>query len=286
MRKFLTFIIMAIVPLFFAACDDDHDYYYGTPGWQQGGGGSSALNQYEKGLVGSYISDDDPDQPFYLVLRNDRTGYFKSVSGGQTTGDEFTWSATSTKLAVIYKSDGSRAVMDYYYSNNHLYVDGIPLVANNTDVPGTTQSPLVGQWEGKINGFYSALYAVSDDSCATVCEFASNGDGTQLDYNIYKPKTDFAYTPFTWSVADGVIVLTYVENALPKAIISDYALSATRFSGTVAYDRQWFGFAYTATEGFDWTPYANGGTRAAAGSRMSMSRHLGGQPVRLGSFAR
>ena len=54
---------------------------------------------------------------------------------------------------------------------------------------------------------------------------------------------------------------------MTRAIISDYALSATRFTGTVAYGKQWFGFVLTATEGFDWSPYIGGATRAAASSR-------------------
>lgn len=283
--------MMAMVPLVFAACDDGDDYY-GPPGWPPGGGGSDggALNKYEENLVGSYVSDDDPANPFYLVLRDDRTGYYKSVSGGQTTGDDFTWWASESTLSVVYESDGARADMAYYYSDNHLYVDGIPLVVNDGSAPGGGEAtPLIGQWEGRISGYYSTVFGLADDSCFTTCEFASNGDGVQLDYNIHRPMTDYAYTPFTWSLADGVIVLNYVENDnewLKRAIINDYALSATRFSGTVAYGQQWFGFVFTATEGFDWSPYIGVTTRAAASSRMRMSRQVRCAAVRSGAFAR
>ena len=73
---------------------------------------------------------------------------------------------------------------------------------------------------------------------------------------------------------------------MTRAIISDYALSATRFTGTVAYGKQWFGFVLTATEGFDWSPYIGGRTRAAASSRMSLARKLKAAPARSGAFAR
>ena len=212
------------------------------------------------------------------------------VSGGQTTGDDFTWWASESTLSVVYESDGARADMAYYYSDNHLYVDGIPLVVNDGSAPGGGEAtPLIGQWEGRISGYYSTVFGLADDSCFTTCEFASNGDGVQLDYNIHRPMTDYAYTPFTWSLADGVIVLNYVENDnewLKRAIINDYALSATRFSGTVAYGQQWFGFVFTATEGFDWSPYIGGITRAAASSRMRMSRQVRCAAVRSGAFAR
>ena len=123
MRKILSILMMAMMPLLFAACDGGDDYY-DPPGWRPGGGGNDgALNEYEKNLVGSYVSDDDPSKPFYLVLRDDRTGSFKSVNNGQTTGDDFTWRANSKRLTVVYKSDGSKGEMEYYYADNHLYVD-------------------------------------------------------------------------------------------------------------------------------------------------------------------
>lgn len=285
MRKILAMIMLALAPLCFSACDDDDDYYYGH-GWQGGGAPSGELNQYERDLVGSYVSDNDPSNPFYLVLNSDRSGSYSYVSDGTTKGEDFTWGATSNTLTVVYRSDGYRDEMGYYYADGHLYVDGIPLVVNTGQVPGDSDNPLVGQWEGKINGFYAAMYGLAEDSCATVCEFAANGEGTQLDYNTYKPKTDYAYSPFTWTQADGVIVVTYVDNALPRAVFTDYALSSTRFSGSVLYDKQLFGFAYTATSGFDWSPYITGSGVAAAKTRLSELRRAKSGPVRSGGFAR
>jgi hypothetical protein len=284
--------MMAMMPLLFAACDGGDDYY-DPPGWRPGGGGNDgALNEYEKNLVGSYVSDDDPSKPFYLVLRDDRTGSFKSVNNGQTTGDDFTWRANSKRLTVVYKSDGSKGEMEYYYADNHLYVDGIPLVANNGQAPDDTDNPLVGQWEGVINGYYQAVLGQTGDNYATVCEFASNGEGTQLDYNIYSPRDNYAYSPFTWTQTGGVIVVNYVAdadgNSLPRAVFNNYALTDTRFTGTVLYGTQQFGFAYTATSGFDWTPYINGtrGAPMAAKTRMADLRKARSGPVRKGSFAR
>lgn len=274
-----------MMPLLFAACGSDDDYY-GRPGWSGGGSGGS-LNQYEQKLVGSYVSDDDPSSVFYLVLDKDRTGYFKVVTGGQTSGDEFRWSATGNKLTVVYKSDNERVSMDYYYRDNHLYVDGIPLVVNDGSTPEGSDSPLVGQWQGSIDGYYQALLGQQDGNYATVCEFAANGEGAQLDYNIYSPKTDFAYNPFTWTESGGVIVINYVEGSvLPRGIVSDYALSATRFTGRILYGATSFGFAYDATSGFDWSYYINGGSVSAAKSRMKMLRKAKTGALRSGSFAR
>lgn len=289
MRRILSLICVAVAALAMVACGDDDHYRHGAQGGYPDGGDrpSGELNEYEQRLVGSYVSDDDPSNPFSLVLYDDRTGYYLSVSDGMTTGDDFTWSATSSTLAVVYGSDGSRAVMDYYYSDDgHLYVDGIPLVVNADGTPSDSVSGIVGQWKGTISGYYSAMFGIADDSCATICEFAANGEGTQLDFMVSTPLADYAYSPFTWSETGGVIVVNYVDDALPRAIYSDYALSDTGFTGTVIYGAQSFGFAYDATSGFDWTPYITGEGLQEAKSRIRRLPRATPAAVRCGAFAR
>lgn len=291
MNKFLTILLLAL-PLMMVSCDDDH--YYGHPEWGDPGPGNrpseGGLNEYERLLVGSYVSDDDPDNPFYLVLNENRTGTYRSVNNGQTSGDNFTWSATRKELTARYESDGESAAMEYYYANNHLYVDGIPLVNNNGGLPeiggGEELSPLVGQWQGVIDGYYSSVWGLDGDQYQTVCEFMSNGDGCQLDYDIYEPKVNFAYTPFTWVQVNDVITVTYqTDSQLSAARISNYALTSKEFTGTIAYGDKDFRFRFGSVTGFSWTPY-QGNAMAKGNQRMRMVRKATDGVVRSGVFAR
>lgn len=283
MKKLFLFMLAAL-PLILVSCDDDDDYYYEHPEWADNDNG--ALNEYERQLVGSYVSDDDPANPFYLVLRDNRTGEFKSVSGGQTTGETFTWSATRQKLTVRYDSDGQYADMEYYYENNHLYVDGIPLVVNNGSMPDVTvQTPLVGQWQGTITGYYSDVWGLEEDDCMTVCEFMGDGYGCQLDYDRYAPKENFAYTPFTWVQTNDVITVTYqTDSKLSAARISNYALTSKEFTGTIAYGDKSYKFGFESVNGFNWSPYQGDATaKPSTGMRMMRMAHKGLQ--RVGKFA-
>lgn len=295
MNRFIAILLLA-VPLVFTACSDDDDYPRhpdwadngGNGGNHGGGGGNNGittgpLNQYEQTLVGSYVSDDDPAQPFYLVLNSDRTGNYKSVSNGQTTGEGFIWCANDKELTVQYDSDGSYATMEYYYANNHLYVDGIPLVVN-TGGGEVVQNPLVGQWQGTINGYYSAVWGQADDNFTTVMEFTDDGMGCQLDYNEYSPKSDYAYTPFTWTQAGDVITITYqTDSDLSAARISNYALTSAKFTGQIAYGDKTFTFRFDTVTGFDWSPY-QGTAVEQAKAHIRMLRKAKAGTVRKGSF--
>lgn len=287
MKNFFSFLMLAMMPVLFAACGDGNDYY-GGGGWRPGGGGQGdGLNQYEKQLVGSYVSDDDPDKVVYLVLKNDRSGLIKNAAGGQVTGDEFTWSATSSQLTVVYVGESERYPMDYSFRNNHLYVDGISFVINSGDIPADVSSPIVGQWEGTINGFYESVYGVPAGTYATACEFAANGNGVQLDYDIYNPKKNYAYTPFTWAIANDVLVIKYdVGSGLPNGIAADYVLSDKRFTGTMAYGQLFFGFAFSKTSGWDWGQYQSGGKQTMAKKLWRMPAKTVTKAVRSGVFAR
>ena len=83
--RFFLVLLMAL-PIALVSCDDDDDYYPQHPGWVDDGGNGGGnhftgpLNQYEKALVGDYISDDKPESPFYLTLNSDRTGYSNPLS--------------------------------------------------------------------------------------------------------------------------------------------------------------------------------------------------------------
>lgn len=293
MNRFILMLLLAL-PMVFVACDDDdydnyHPQYHNNGGGNgNGGGNSNELNQYEKELVGSYVSDDDPNNPFYLVLNSDRSGNFRSVSNGNTTGDEFTWRATSNTLTVLYNSDQTYADMEYYYADNHLYVDGIPLVPYNGENNGNgqTQSVLVRQWQGTINGYYAAVWEQPEGEYGTIWEFTADGKGCQLDYDITSPKTNFAYTPFSWTQSAEAITITYQTGSNLSAVrISDYALTSENFTGTMAYGDKNFTFAFKGVTGFDWSPYmGNTGTKAAAVQTLSMLRQKGGGMSRRGIF--
>ncbi len=284
MKKYLSMLLMAALPLFFTACDDDDYYDYG-PGWGPGGGGNKELNTYEKRLVGSYVSDDDPEKPFYLVLNNDRTGSYKSVKNGQTETGKFVWQADKTRIFVRYDGDRNVYEMDYYYADDHLYVDGIPLVYNTGgDTPSS--DPLVSQWQGAINdNYYAVVHDVPAGKYATVCEFTASGEGAQLDYDVNAPKTNYAYNPFHWTKTPSGITITYLANSsMSVSRISDYALTNVSFTGTMAYGDKRFTFDFVSVKGFDWTPYIN--PSYAAKARLKELRSAGAAPVARGTFRR
>lgn len=275
-------LLMAALPVLFSACDNEDDFYY-RPGWDGGGGGQKELNNYERRLVGSYVSDDDPSSPFYLVLNNDRTGNYRSVKNGQSTGSKFVWEADSYRLFVRYEGERDVTTMGYYYKEDHLYVDGIPLVPDTGgDRPSAT--PLAGQWQGVVNdGYYVAVHGVPAGNYATVCEFDADGEGAQLDYDISKPQTNYAYNPFVWTRTSSGITVTYLANSnMSVARISDYALTSAAFTGTMAYGNQRFSFVFSSVSGFDWTPYIY--PESAAKSHMKALRQVEAVPVKSGTF--
>lgn len=286
MNRFISLLLFA-VPFLFAACGDDEHYHGGhQDGGNQNGGydGDGKLNQYEQQLVGSYVSDDNPASVFYLILNGDRTGSYRSVSGGQTKYEEFGWCADARDLTVQYTSDGYTETMEYYYADNHLYVDGIPLVVNDGGTQ-EEQSPLIGQWRGVINGYYNSVWGLADGDYGTICEFTADGYGCQLDYDIYSPRLDYAYTPFTWSQVGDVITVTYDTGSnLSAARISNYALTSAKFTGQMSYGDKTFTFNFDKESGFDWTPYLDTDEPQAKG-RMRMLRKSGTGLVRCGAFA-
>lgn len=291
-NKFFAILLLAL-PLMMVSCDDGDDHYYGHPEWGNNNQGNrpsdGGLNDYERQLVGSYVSDDDPDNPFYLILNDDRTGAYRSVNNGVTSGEGFTWSATRQNLTVNYDSGGDAVAMEYYYENNHLYVDGIPLVLYNGSLPEIggeeiVQTPLVGQWQGAIDGYYSAVWGLEDGEYQTVCEFMSNGSGCQLDYDIYEPKVNYAYTPFTWAQVNDVITITYqADSDLSAARISNYALTSKEFTGTFAYGEKDFRFKFSSVTGFNWEIYQSD---AKARRQLRAARKAPTGIVRKGTFVR
>lgn len=251
---------------------------------------SGPLNQYETALVGSYMSDDDPSSVFYLSLGNDRSGNFRLVENGHTTGDSFTWGATATQLTVVYASTGQSKTMNYRIDGSHIYFGDIPYITD--DGSTAVASPLVGQWQGTIgDDYYRIVWAASGSDYATVCEFTAYGEGVQLDYDIYRPRESYAYSPFTWTKTDDAITITYQpDGQLSAARIADFALSSSSFTGTMQYGADNFKFNYKSITDFDWTHYINGRTQAEAKTRaheiITMLRRAGSGPAACGAFAR
>lgn len=309
-------VLMALCAVAFTACDDD--YYHGGSGWRPGGGsgnGNGQLNHYEAALVGSYVSpewaDDDLGGIFYLVLNDNRTGSFRWKLANATTGDSFTWSADNSSITVKYDSDGEKNTMEYRFEKDYLYVDGIPLANNSGSLPDITKNPLIGQWQGVIEGYYKAVFHLEGNNYNTVYEFTDAGEGVQLDFDIYKPKQNYNYMPFVWHIASvpnlsgytSVLTITYQPGNggnLTTATIANCALSADRFMGTMSFSYitpPSFGFAFDKTSGFNWADYisytAARKAKAAASkeagksgkSRMRQMGEINRKPMATGVFA-
>lgn len=242
------------------------------------------LNQYEKKLVGSYVSDDNASSVFYLTLYSDRTGFRKIAKNGQSDEMAFTWSATSNTICV--KSSNGVEYLAYSFTSDHLYVDNISLVADNSQ---QSTSALVAQWQGSLaSAYYSNVWGVTTGNLATVLEFTADGKGTQLDYDTSSPRDNFAFSTFTWTEANGTITMKYLENeTLTTATTSNYALTRDKFSGQLTYTGHGaYSFSLASTSGFDWTPYLNMlQTRAAATFLRQLSQE-GATPKQSGTFAR
>lgn len=269
MKNLTLMMALAAIPMLFTACDDEPDWRGGRQDWtinqgnnngggyDDGNGYGSELNSYEQGLVGSYVSDDD-QAVVYIVLNNDRSGYI--TSNNATTN--FTWRATNNQFVVVYDGETQETAMEYYYSDSHLYIDGIPLVTNTSgSETETTTSPLIGQWEGTITDYYLTMYPALDSlgTYATIMEFTEDGDGAQLDYDETDPQGNYSYMPFQWMSNGTAIIIYYGEdeqgNSIPTATISNYALTSTKFTGKVAYGLDAYSFKFGKTSGFSWSSY-------------------------------
>lgn len=240
------------------------------------------LNQYEKKLVGSYVSDDNASSVFYLTLYSDRTGYRKIVENGTTDEMSFTWSATSNTICIKSNKEENLA---YSFTSDHLYIDNISLVANN-DQQNT--SVLVSQWQGTLaSTYYSNVWGVTTGNLATVFEFAADGKGAQLDYDTNSPKENYAFSMFTWTEANGTITINYQDNIITTATTSNYALTRDKFSGQLTYTGYGaYSFSLASTSGFNWTPYLNMlQTRAAATFLRQLSQEATTAKL-SGTFAR
>ena len=286
----LFFMLVMTLPLVLVSCDDDDDYYPPHPGWMDDGNHfSGPLNQYEKALVGNYISDDKPESPFTLILRQDRTGYCKSIVNGKVElEDGFRWEATANTLTVMYDSDKSTAEMAYSFGDGHLIVDGIPLVINDGGTGGDDkpQTALVGMWQGVINGYYKEVWGLDGDNYMTVLEFFSDGNGRQLDYDRYSPRTDYAYTTFSWMQTQDAVTIAYASDSQLSSIrIADFALTDYEFTGSMAYGDKTFSFDLGRITSFDWAPYEEPSQAAPAGRGLAAKRKMASQVIRRGIFA-
>lgn len=302
MNKLLLAISLVAACCLTTGCDPDdgwdgwrgNDYYWGNDGYKGDKNVNQALNGYEKQLVGSYVSADDKTT-VYLVLNSDRTGTY-------TTSEKtlkFYWWADNDEIEVAYYGDDEYYDMDYYSRNGYLYIDGIPFTTNNGGNGGgesTQQSNLVGQWSGELQNYYTSMYPTLDPTkkYATMIEYAQDGTGAQLDYDVTAPTTNYAFVVFEWKTTSRSIVMVYDDDAngnpiLPTATIKDFALMRDKFTGSVIYGDKSYGFEFARTSGFDWSPYT---TRAAGDTRLEARQLLrslvknGVKAKRSGIFAK
>lgn len=155
----------------------------------------------------------------------------------------------------------------------------------STTDQSTIITKLSAQWSGVLrDSFYYEAYALTGDGYATVIEFASNGDGVQLDYEVAAPTESYSYVPFTWTVgSNNAIQLTYADNFLPAATVSQYQLTDDKFNGTITYGNTYtYPFEFAHIYAFDWSPYYS----ASASSAKSISGvSITGKIIQCGKFA-
>lgn len=305
MKKLLLFITLAAAPLLFTACDEDDPWHYENypnDGWGYNGdfnngnsnnnSSNQSLSSAELALVGSYVTNDGQEPVIYLTLNQDRTGNMVQEQDGNTTSSNFTWYAENSQLYFYYSNDQSDyEVNPYYTADGILYINNVPLAKNNGSSSGTTTttSPLIGQWEGTITDYYLAEYPDLDSTgnYATIIEYANDGTGAQLDYEVTDPQGNYCYMPFQWTKFDNVIMMYYGEN-IPSSTVQNYALTTTKFSGQMVVGRDPYPFVFAKTSGFDWSVYTRGATTTKANAR-TLLRQLKAQKAKrtaVGKFAK
>ena len=170
---------------------------------------------------------------------------------------------------------------DYYRPGRPEWAEG----GDNGSAGGEQQTQLVATWQGVINGYYAEVWQLEGDNYATVCEFMADGNGRQLDYDRHSPRTDYAYTPFTWMQTRDAITIAYAtDSGLSAMRISDFALTDAEFTGRMVYGDKAFTFDFVRVSQFDWSPYTDGG-RPEAGTRMGLMHSGDVNVVRCGAFA-
>lgn len=263
MKKIL-YLLTVLAPLLFAACDE-HDNYYDN--WRNNGGYGNNLNSYEEALSGSYVSTNGGTIVNYLTLNKDHTGVLKVNDNGTVTSYNFQWEANNSKIAFHYGGDDSET-FDYRFNNNQLIIGEVVYVANNGQQQNTEQPGFIGQWQGKISQLYQNRWNNTGDTLTTVWIFNSStsgtgGEGLEVDYNDKNMYTDFAYLPFTWSLVNNVITITYQAgvNFMPLHL-SKYAIDNGYFNGTMYDGTGTFLFSVNAISNFDWTKFNTRSTRS------------------------
>lgn len=266
-KKILTMMTALAALIGLSSCEDNHPY---DDPWNynynnQGNGFNNSnlsqqLSTLESAMVGSWVSNDG-GTAIYITFSQDRTGTMGNAP--------FQWYVQDNNLYVNYTdAQGGQEYYTVSYANETLTLNNIPFIRYNQQQGGDTQQDaLIRQWQGKQDvAYYQDVLGISaTDNWTTAYEFASNGEGTQLDYDKTAPQTSFAYTPFTWVKNGNTISLSYVSNdiGLTSASIDNYALSATEFSGQASYSGYGtYTFVYTATSGINWSVYAQSTAKA------------------------
>jgi len=301
MKKIL-YLLTVLAPLLFTACDE-HDNYYDS--WRNNGSYGNSLNSYEETLVGNYVSTNGGTIVNYLTLNRNHTGVLKVDDNGTVASYNFQWEANSSKIAFHYGGDDSETLA-YRFSNNQLIIGEVIYVQDNGQ-QNTTQAGFIGQWQGKIPQLYKDRWNNTGDSLTTVWIFNSStngtgGEGLEVDYNDKNMYTDFAYLPFTWSLVNSVITITYQAgvNFMPLHL-SKYAIDNGYFNGTMYDGTSTYLFSFNAISNFDWSKFNTRSTRSrmmaagknavaaivqpSAGALQSVAR-WSATPVLGGSFSK
>ncbi|MFV0545729.1 MAG: hypothetical protein ACK5ND_05950 [Bacteroides sp.] len=107
-RKKGLLALLLLLPLFINSCTQEE----------------TQLTDTEMRLVGSWISNDDPHEVFYLNLKADGTGDISNTyDGTEEEFSSFNWSASPTVLRLDHKS-GRTETLNYQYSGGNTLTVG------------------------------------------------------------------------------------------------------------------------------------------------------------------
>lgn len=128
------------------------------------------------------------------------------------------------------------------------------------DVDDEIGNTLSGTWTGRISTYYEDRWGLVGNDYRTTITFYQDGTGEQVDYDVRSPYNDYGYSPFFWTVGNGVITLRYEDTKWKPVYIYDYDLSSYSFRGRMddgTHRDIVFNLSYN--DRFDWNSYGQGG---------------------------
>lgn len=164
-------------------------------------------------------------------------------------------------------------------SCENIFIESDYVTPTGQSMDRKQSAAFAGQWTGDFGAFYTYSTGYNTyryDSYDTDVVFypeyngATYGWGKEVDFYEYGPY-EYIYHKFDWEIRDGIVYLTYYNDASMDCWIRDYNMTNDYFSGYFGNSSNSFRLIKIA-DYYNWTPYVNtysyGERREWYGARM------------------